>query len=240
MGKAMSRQRFNPILKNALLILAFAQVTLFADTPETPVGILLSAGDAKVWRANASDPVDAKPSDLLFSGDSIRTGSMPASYLFCAGKSRQTLGPKGEALFEAAQVRIKKGKLAGQQAAGSCLLPTMLRVSVASQQSYGAMRTRDLDLPEVPVVPRDRLPASVLADLAPFENAAAQSSDDPSPLVGMAAVFERAGLLSNAYEAYAKIRAKWPDVIWVKSKLAELDQLLAAKAKEMKASPARK
>src|ERR1019366_4200752 len=114
-----------------------------------------------------------------------RTFSAPASYLFSAGKSRQTLAPKGEALFEATEVRVKKGKLAAQQAAGSCMLPVMLRVSVASQQSYGAMRTRDLDSSEVPVVARDQLPTSILADLVPFEKAAVQSSDDPSPLVGM-------------------------------------------------------
>ncbi len=224
----MSQHAFKLILKSSLLILPCGQLAVFADAPETPVGILLSAPDAKVVRANSTTPVDAKSSDLLFSGDSIRTGSAPASYLFCAGKSRQTLAPKGEALFEAAQVRVRKGKLAAQQPAGSCMLPAMLRVSVASQQSYGAMRTRDLD--SVPVVAHDRLPASVLADLAPFEKAAAQSGDDPSPLVGIATVFERAGLLSNAYEVYSKVQAKWPGVIWVKSKLAELDQLLAAKA----------
>jgi hypothetical protein len=200
---------------------------LFADTAETAVGILLSAGDAKIVRANSATAVDAKASDLLFSGDSIRTGSAPASYLFCAGKSRETLAPKAEALFDATQVRIKKGKLASQQPAGSCMLPAILRVSVASQQSYGAMRTRDLDMPEP--VQHNRLPASVLADLEPFEKAAAQNSDDPSPLVGMAVVLERANLPANAYEVYTKIQAKWPDVIWVKSKLAELDQLLAAK-----------
>jgi hypothetical protein len=236
----MSQHACKLILRGGLLLFPVGPLALLADTPETPVGILLSAGDGKVWRANATNPVDAKPSDLLFSGDSIRTGSAPASYLFCAGKSRQTLGPKGEALFEAAQVRVKKGKLTAQQSAGSCLLPAMLRVSVASQQSYGAMRTRDLNSPEVQVVPHDRLPASVLADLAAFETAAAQSGKDPSPLVGMAAVFERAGLLANAYEAYSKIQAKWPDVIWVKSKLAELDQLLATKASPLKAPGAQK
>lgn len=226
----MSQHALKLILKSSVFLLPCGQLAIFADAPETPVGILLSASDAKVVRANSTVPVDAKPSDLLFSGDSIRTGSAPASYLFCAGKSRQTLAPKGEALFEAAEVRVKKGKLATQQPAGSCMLPAMLRVSVASQQSYGAMRTRDLDSAEVPVVAHDKLPANILADLAPFENAAAQSGNDPSPLVGMAAVFERAGLLSNAYEEYMKIQAKWPDVIWVKSKLAELDQLLSAKA----------
>jgi len=226
----MSQHALKFILKSSLIFLPCGQLAIFADAPETPVGILLSASGAKVVRANSTNPVDAKPSDLLFSGDSIRTSSAPASYLFCAGKSRQTLAPKGEALFEADQVRVRKGKLAAQQPAGSCMLPAVLRVSVASQQSYGAMRTLDLDSPAVPVVAHDKLPANVLADLAPFENAAAQSGNDPSPLVGMAAVFERAGLLANAYEEYLKIQAKWPGVIWVKSKLAELDQLLAAKA----------
>jgi hypothetical protein len=228
----MSQNPFKLGLRITLLIWSSGQLAIFADTAETPVGILLSAGDAKIVRANSANPVDAKASDLLFSGDSIRTGSSPASYLFCAGKSRQTLAPKAEALFDATQVRIKKGKLASQQPAGSCMLPAILRVSVASQQSYGAMRTRDLDNPDLPAVPHDRLPASVLADLAPFEKAAAQNSDDPSPLVGMAVVLERADLPANAYEVYSKIQAKWPGVIWVKSKLAELDQLLAAKQKK--------
>ena len=225
----MSQHALKLILKSSLFLLPCGHLAIFADAPETPVGILLSASDAKVVRANSTSPVDAKPSDLLFSGDSIRTGSAPVSYLFCAGKSRQTLAPKGEALFEADRVRVRKGKLSAQQPAGSCMLPAVLRVSVASQQSYGAMRTRDLDSPAVPVVAHDKLAANVLADLAPFENAAAQSGNDPSPLVSMAAVFERAGLLANAYEEYLKIQAKWPGVIWVKSKLAELDQLLAAK-----------
>jgi hypothetical protein len=225
----MPQHAFKVVLTSSLFILSCG--VILADTPETPVGILLSAGDAKVVRANSTSAVDAKASDLLFSGDSIRSGSSPTSYLFCAGKSRQTLAPKGEALFEATQVRVKKGKLASQQPAGSCMLPAMLRVSVASQQSYGAMRTRDLDSPEMPVVAHDRLPAGVLADLAPFEQAAAQNGDDPSPLVGMAAVFERADLPANAYEMYSKVQAKWPGVIWVKSKLAELEQILAAKAK---------
>ena len=227
----MSQHAFKFVLKAGLVIWSCVQVALFAAAPETPVGILLSARDAKIVRANSASPVDAKPSDLVFSGDSIRAGSAPVSYLFCAGKSRQTLAPKGEALFEASEVRVKRGKLASQEPAGSCLLPAMLRVSVASQQSYGAMRTRDLDAPETQPVPHDRLPASLLADLAPLEKAAARSSDDPSPLVGMAALYERANLTANAYEVYSKIQTKWPDVVWVKSKLAELDQLLAAKAK---------
>jgi hypothetical protein len=221
------------ILFGGLLAVGFAAGNLAADTPETPVGIVLSAGDAKLMRANTATPADAKTTDLLFAGDSIRTGSVPATYLFCAGKTRQTLGPKGEAHFESAQVRIKTGKITAQQPAGSCLLPPVLRVSVASQQSFGSLRTRDLDQ-DTPPAPHDKLPAAVLADLAPFEKAAAASGNDPSPLVGMAAVYEKANLPANAYEVYSKIQTKWPDVAWVKAKMAELDQILTAKAKAAK------
>jgi hypothetical protein len=222
-------------LFGAVLAVGFAAGNLAADTPETPVGILLSAGDAKLMRANTAAAADAKTTDLLFAGDSIRTGSMAATYLFCAGKTRQTLGPKGEAHFESAQVRIKTGKITAQQPAGSCLLPPVLRVSVASQQSFGSLRTRgDLDQ-DNPPVPHDKLPAAVLAEIAPFEKAAATNGNDPSPLVGMAAVFEKANLPANAYEVYGKIQTKWPGVVWVKAKMAELDQILAAKAKAAKA-----
>ena len=223
----------NKIRFGAFLIASMGSWNLRADTPETPVGILLSAGDAKLMRAGAAAAADAKTTDLLFAGDSIRTGSAPATYLFCAGKTRQTLGPKGEARFESAQVRIKTGKITAQQPAGSCLLPPVLRVSVASQQSFGSLRTRDLDQ-DAPPVPHDKLPAAVLGDLAPFEKAVAASGNDPSPLVGMAAVFEKANLPANAYEAYSKIQMKWPDVVWVKAKMAELDQILTAKAKAAK------
>jgi hypothetical protein len=220
-------------LFGGLLAVGFAAGNLAADTPETPVGIVLSAGDAKLMRANTATAADAKTTDLLFAGDSIRTGSVPATYLFCAGKTRQTLGPKGEARFESAQVRIKTGKITAQQPAGSCLLPPVLRVSVASRQSFGSLRTRDLDQ-DVPPVPHDKLPAAVLADLAPFEKAMAASGNDPSPLVGMAAVYEKANLPANAYEVYSKIQTKWPDVVWVKAKMVELDQILTAKAKAAK------
>lgn len=137
-------------------------------------------------------------------------------------------------MFETGQVRIKKGKLAAEQPADSCMLPVVLRISAASQQADGAMRTRDLDSAE-PVVAHDQLPAGTLAELAPFEKAAVRSNDDPSPLVGMATVLERAGFLANAYEVYSKVQAKWPGVVWVKFKLEELDQLMAAKAKAPKA-----
>jgi hypothetical protein len=221
-------------LFGGLLVVGFAVGNLAADTPETPVGIILSAGDAKLVRANTAAAADAKTTDLLFAGDSIRTGSIPATYLFCAGKTRQTLGPKGEARFESEQVRIKTGKITAQQPAGSCLLPPVLRVSVASQQSFGSLRTRgDLDQ-DTPPVPHDKLPAAVLADLAPFEKAVAAGGNDPSPLVGMAAVYEKADLPANAYEIYSKIRTKWPEVVWVKAKMAELDQMLAANAKAAK------
>jgi tetratricopeptide (TPR) repeat protein len=200
---------------------------LLADTPETPVGMLIAAGDAKVLRANTETPLDAKPPDLLFTGDSIRTGTAPATFLFCGGKATETLGPAGEARLESTQVKVKTGKITDMKPAGSCFLPQTLRVATASQQHYGVSMTRGFEKPDIPPTPHDKLPPAVLADLAPFEKAAAENPNDPSPLVAMATVYETAKLPANALEAYDQLRTKFPDAVWVKAKIFDLQQALA-------------
>ena len=202
-----------------------------ADTKDGPVGMLIVSGDAKLLRANTETALDAKPPDLLFSGDSIRTGGKPATFLFCAGKSTQTLGPSGEVRFEATQVKLKSGKMIEQKPSGSCLLPQVVRVSAASQQHYGASMTRGDDKPEVPAVPRDKLLPAVAAQLEPLEKALASSPSDPAPLAGIAAVYEAANLPANAFETYVKLKKSFPGAVWVKAKLFELEQTLAAQVK---------
>src|ERR1700722_20694155 len=101
-----------------LCLSVFTGSGLLADTPDGPVGMLLAAGDAKVLRANTETPLDAKPTDLLFTGDAIRTGAAPATFLFCSGKTTQTLGPSGEARFEAAQVPVQTRKITAHKTPG--------------------------------------------------------------------------------------------------------------------------
>ncbi len=203
---------------------------------DTPVGMLLSSGDAKLIRANSETALDAKTPDLLFPGDSIRTGSSPTTFLYCAGKTTQTLGPSSVAILEAASVKVKSGKILSEKPAGSCFLPQVVKVSLASQQHYGASMTRGDDKPEIPAVPRDKLPPNVISQLTPLEKALAESPNDPSILASIASVFEEAKLPSNAFEIYNKIRKQFPDAVWVKGKLFELEQAIAAQVKAANAT----
>jgi Flp pilus assembly protein TadD len=187
---------------------------------DEPVGLVLSPAGSSVLRANTETPLAARPGDLLFSGDGLRTAAAPASFLFCPEKTIDTLSPSGEVRFAAGKPKIKTGKIS-EQPARACTLPETLRVNVASQQHYGVSMTRGLDHPAAPPIPRDKLPADVLAELPP-------DSNDPGNLVAAAAVFENHKLLANALDAYSKLRDQWPDAVWVKSKIFELQEALAA------------
>lgn len=201
-----------------------------ADQTEQPVGLVLSAGGSKLVRLNSETPLGARPGDLLFSGDSLKTETAPASFLFCPAKALDTLGPSGEVRFDPKEPKVKSGKLSPQPAR-SCALPTALRVAVASQQHYGVTMTRGgPDAPEIPPVPRDKLPADVSAAVAPFDAVLAANPKDEAALVGLATVFENHNLPSNALDIYGKLRVQWPDAVWVKSKIFDLQQAVATSA----------
>jgi len=189
-------------------------------------------------RLSAETPLAARAGDLLFAGDSLKTEAAPASFLFCPANALETLGPSGEVRLEPKEPKVKSGKLSPQPAR-SCALPTALRVAVASQQHYGVTMTRGgPDSPEVPPVSRDKLPADVLAAVAPLDAALAANPKDEAALVGLAAVFESHNLPANALEVYGKLRAQWPDAVWVKSKVFDLQQALAASAAAASAATA--
>ncbi|HWZ34344.1 MAG TPA: tetratricopeptide repeat protein [Bryobacteraceae bacterium] len=204
--------------KLALLFLAIA--ALRADEP---VGLVLSAGGSKLLRSNTETSLAARPGDLLFAGDGLRTESSAASFLFCPSKAIETLGPSGEVRFDAKQPKVKTGKLS-EQPARACTLPETLRVAVASQQHYGVTMTRGDTKPEIAPIPRDKLPADVLAELGPAD------AGEPSALVAAGTIFEKHKLISNALEVYYKLREQWPDAVWVKSKIFDLEQIQAAQA----------
>jgi tetratricopeptide (TPR) repeat protein len=190
---------------------------------DEPVGLVLSAGGSKLLRVNTETPLAARPGDLLFAGDGLRTESAAASFLFCPAKTIDTLTPSGEVRFDAKQPRVKIGKIS-EQPARACTLPTSLHLSAASQQHYGVTMTRGLNRPETPPIARAKLAADVLAELPPAD------SMDPADLVLAATVFEKHQLIANALAAYYQLREQWPDAVWVKSKIFDLEQTLAAQA----------
>jgi tetratricopeptide (TPR) repeat protein len=200
---------------------------VLADTKEEPVGLILNAAGSKLLRADTETPLAARPGDLLFSGDGLKTDSGAASFLFCPAKAIDTLSAAGEVRFEPKQPRVKAGKIS-EQPARACTLPQTLRVATASQQHYGVSMTRGINKPEAPPVPREKLPADVTSELAPFDAALAANPKDQAALIGEATVFENHKLIANALEQYYKLREQWPDAVWIKSKVFELEEGLAA------------
>src|SRR6266478_1022319 len=175
-----------------------------ADTKETPVGVVLSGAGSKLLRADTLTPLAALPGDLLFTGDGLKTEADSASFLFCPSKAIQTLSPSGEVRLDSKQPKVKAGKIS-EQPARACTLPQTLRVAIASQQHYGVSMTRGINKPEVPPTPRDKLPADILAELAPPDAALAANPKDQGALVAEAAVFENHKLVPNALEMYYKV-----------------------------------
>ncbi len=128
----------------AVLTLMCAPLGLGDTKPEEPVGLVLSATGSKLLRADTETPLAARPGDLLFSGDGLRTETGSASFLFCPAKSLDTLTPSGEVRLDAKAPKVKSGKIT-EQPARACTLPQTLRVAAASQQHYGVSMTRGLN-----------------------------------------------------------------------------------------------
>src|ERR1700733_13323639 len=108
----------------------------FADTAkEEPVGLVLSATGSKLLRADTETPLDARAGDLLFTGDGSKTDNGPASFLFCPGKTLDTLTPSGEVRFEMKAPKVKSGKIT-ETPTRACTLSQTLCVCISTQRDY--------------------------------------------------------------------------------------------------------
>src|SRR5579863_3918059 len=194
----------------AILPLLLAGRLSYADTQEQPVGLVLNAAGSKLLRADTETPLAARPGDLLFAGDGLKTEAGAASFLFCPAKAIDTLSASGEVRFDTKQPKVRAGKIS-EQPARACTLPQTLRVAVASQQHYGVSMTRGINKLEIPPTPRDKLPADIVSELASFDTVLAANPNDQAALIGEATVFENHKLIANALEAYYKLREQWPD-----------------------------
>ena len=197
---------------------------------EQPVGLVLSTAGAKVLRSNTETPLAARVGDILFAGDALRTDASPASFLFCPAKSSESLTPNAEVIFESAKLKIKSGKIADTKPVASCFLPQLVRVAVASQQHYGVSMTRGLAKPDARPLDRNQFPPDVLAELVPVERDISADPLNPANWIAEATVFEKHKLEANALAAYHKAAGQWKDAVWVRGRIFELEESLAAQA----------
>ena len=206
-------------------VLFLLPIAAWAAVPEEPVGLVLSPGGSQLLRSDAETPLSARSGDLLFAGDGLRTSSNTASFLFCPGKTLETLSSSGEVRLDGSKPKVRSGTISGQPAR-ACTLPKTLRVAAASQQHYGVTMTRGV-AGEIKPVPRTALSADVVSELAGFDAALATNPNDQAALIGAATVFENRSLPANALDMYYRLRAQWPDAAWLKSKIFDLEQAAA-------------
>ncbi|HEV8146447.1 MAG TPA: tetratricopeptide repeat protein [Bryobacteraceae bacterium] len=201
-----------------------SSVAALADQPaqkQESLGLILNPGGAKLLREGQETPLDARAGDLLYAGDGLRTTAGPAKFMFCPSKTLQTLTAAGEVRLDKATLKVKTGKLSDEPLPRSCILPTTLRVAVASQQHVGATLTRF----EFKLTDRNKLDAAVVAELTPLD--AAVAANDPTALVSAAAIFEKYNLLNDAGFIYGKLRAVFgDDTAWINDKLYVLAQTI--------------
>jgi protein O-mannosyl-transferase len=207
---------------------SLSSVALAAVPREEPVGLVLGAGGGKVLRANTETALAARAGDILFAGDSLQSGGLPTSFLYCPTRTSQIL-EQGEVLLDSKALK-GKGKLGVSKPVNACFLPQVVRVAVASQQHYGVSMTRGLAKPEGEVIAFDALPAKVKTDLTPLEAALKLNPADTQSIVEEAAVFDSAKLEANALASYKKVATQWPDAVWVRGRIFELEESLANEA----------
>ncbi|HVW86895.1 MAG TPA: caspase family protein, partial [Bryobacteraceae bacterium] len=214
----------------AVPLLVAPAIALHADTREEPVGLVLNPAGSKVLRANSETPLAARAGDILFAGDALRSETAAASFLYCPAKTSQMLDQGSEVILQSKALKIKAGKISGSRPVNACFLPTVVRVAVASQQHYGVSMTRGLAKPEGDILAFSALPAAVQTELQPFEQALRADPNDTQSLIEEAAIFDRNKLEANALAAYRKAATQWPDAVWMKGRIFELEESLATQA----------
>ena len=192
-----------------------------------PVGLVMSAGATLVRGAQS---LAVKPGEVLFSGDSLRTGDSAATFVFCPQKQSATLAPGSEVVLSQDSYQVKSGSILQQRQIAACFLPPAQKLSVASMQHYGVLVARSGSVPPPETTMGQRISAlpepareRLKADLDACDAALAHDASDLSGLVGRAASFEHAGLIYDAVEAYRKIAQESSNLGWVAAKVAELE-----------------
>jgi tetratricopeptide (TPR) repeat protein len=229
MNKSLRRKMKLSVWLN--VVAALYAVTLAGQTaPEQTVGLILTTQSAKLLRANTSLELTAKTGDILFTGDSLRGDGSEVVFLYCPGRSTNTLSSDGAVKFEQTRLRMTSGRVTAKSAAASCFMPSVVRVAVASQQHYGLSITRPLELNQPGATFPERLLAlapeqrtALIAELRPIDQALAANGRDPVARIARAAVFEKYSLRADAAIEYRRILQEWPDAVWALGKLFALE-----------------
>jgi tetratricopeptide (TPR) repeat protein len=181
-------------------------------------------------RAGFSLALTAKPGDILFAGDGLKSTDGSARFLFCPDNTSQEISGPAEVYFEARQLKVRAGALAGTKPASGCALPPMDRLIATGRQDGGAeasralsaSRTGSLDQLIQALAPAER--QSLQAELVPINRGLASATAEPILHLAKAAALEKHGLLLDAADEMRTVVSQWPDAGWARSHLFSLEE----------------
>jgi tetratricopeptide (TPR) repeat protein len=214
-----------------LLLACVSAVFLCAqEAPEAPLGLILSAKGVGLHRADSETALNAKPGDVLFAGDSLRSESGEATFVYCSDQTSQKLAGTGEVVFQARQLRVLAGALTEKKNTGGCFLPSMPRHTPAAEEHAGAELSRQFSGADAGSFESrvEQLAASQHSDLnAELHNIDAAMATDPNNPVNhlqRAALLDRFNLKADAALEMRKVAEQWPDAAWTRSRLFVLEE----------------
>jgi len=214
-----------------LLLWDCLAITVYAQQ-ELPLGLVVSASKVALLRAGFSLPLTAKPGDILFAGDGLKSQDGSARFLFCPDHTLQEIAGAGEISFDARQLKVRSGTLAASKPVSGCALPAMDRLVATGQQDGGAEASRALDAARTgsldqriqALAPADR--QALQAELQPIDQGLA-SAEDPVLHLAKAAALEKHGLPLDAADEMRTVVSQWPDAAWARSRLFVLESRAA-------------
>ena len=206
------------------VLLAYSLALAAQGPAETPLALILAGNGARILRAGSELPLTAKPGDILFAGDALRSDGGSVTFLTCAGSTEQGLSPDGDVLFDARGPKLRAGRYVDQKPAAGCFLPALPRVVIASQQHADAAVAQEMSPEAGPRTIEERLrqlPDESRAQAA-SELAALDKTPGINPAIAhlaRAQLLEKYGLKAGAADEMRKVVEIWPDAGWARSRL---------------------
>jgi tetratricopeptide (TPR) repeat protein len=200
-----------------LCILFLIHETAFAQKLETPVAILLRGAGAEYARMGDLSYLKMPAGEILFSGDSFRTGPNPVTILTCGSRQVLEVPAHESGVTTSKALNLRPHPASSTRSVPECEMPLIERRKPAGESHVGSAPSNHRLLLPSPIkeTTTDQGIARVLKQLAEAE---------------------RTGDESRALSLTQAFLALWPEAAWVQVKLFQHATALTA-ATEIPAAP---
>jgi tetratricopeptide (TPR) repeat protein len=187
-------------------------VTGFAqERPEVPVAIVLHGQGATYVRQGDHAALSINPGEVLFSGDSFRTGLSSITILHCPSRQVIDLPPQASGVASLGRLTVRPAETAPRRAVPECEMPASVRRMPAGEAHLG-----------------ESLFNARILTTSDISNPATSTEPGIARLLTQLAIAERAHREPEAL-AIGKVLFKiWPEAAWLRVKVFEHERATAA------------